>query len=228
MHESLTAVVMAYNEAGSLADVVREIVGALIATGRSWEVILVDDGSSDGTGALADRLAGELAGVRVIHHPDNGGLGAVYRTGFREARSDLVTFFPADGQFPATIIGDFLPRIEEADMVLGYLEGRRDPWTAKILSWGERLLYRLLFGPLPRFQGVFLLRRRVLAELPLTSRGRGWTVVMELLVRARRAGCRLESVPTVMRPRQAGASKVRNLRTVAANLLELARLRRTL
>ena len=70
---------MAYCEVASLEAVTRELRDALVALGRPYELLLIDDGSDDGTGALCDRLAGELSGVRVVHHPTNLGLGAVYR-----------------------------------------------------------------------------------------------------------------------------------------------------
>jgi glycosyltransferase involved in cell wall biosynthesis len=214
----LSVIVMAYDEIANLESVVTEIHGELVRLGRSHELVIVDDGSTDGTGALADRLAGRLPDVRSVHHPVNLGLGGVYRTGFREARGDVVTFFPADGQFPAAIIGQFVPRMDGADFVLGYLPDRRSSALARFLSWGERVLYRILFGGFPRFQGIMMFRRLLLDRVELRSEGRGWGVVMELILRCRALGCRMLSVPTAMRPRLSGESKVNNGRTILANL----------
>lgn len=227
-HQLISVIVMAYNEADSLAVTIREIVSVLSELRQPYEVIIVDDGSSDGTGALADRLSNELAGVRVIHHKTNQGLGGVYRTGFAQAQGGFVTFLPADGQFPATIIKQFVPLMDNADMVLGYLPNRDSSLLSKSLSWAEKVLYRLLFGPLPKFQGVFMFRRTLLDELKLKSTGRGWAVVMELIIRASRGGYRIVSVPTEMRPRMSGKSKVNNLPTVWANLKQVLALRRYL
>jgi glycosyltransferase involved in cell wall biosynthesis len=223
--EGISVTIMAYSEVASLEGVVREILGALASLGRPYEVLIVDDGSTDGTGALADRLAGALPGVRVIHHATNQGLGGVYRTGFSESRQELLTFFPADGQFRAAIIGQFLPLIDESDFVLGYLPPQRRAPVARLLSWTERSLYRLLFGVLPRFQGILMFRRTTLERISLTSAGRGWAVLMELLIRASRAGYRMRSVPIDVRPRASGASKVQNLRTIASSLVQLLELR---
>ncbi len=223
MAESVCVVVMAYNESRSLAAVVGELHEALARLGAPHELLIVDDGSSDGTGELADRLASET--VRVIHHRPNGGLGAVYRTGLGEARGDLVTFFPADGQFPATILEQFVPLMAEADLLLGYIPDRGGSLLARTLSAGERVLYRLLFGSFPRFQGILMLRRRLLEGLPLGSAGRGWTVVMEMILRVARAGHRVKSVPTAFRPRVSGASKVLDLRTIGSNLRQVLELR---
>lgn len=224
----LSVVVMAYNEAGSLEAVVREIQETLEGMARSYEILIVDDGSDDGTGALADRLAEASPNVRVIHHGVNQGLGGVYRSGFAHAHGDWVTFFPADGQFPATIIDQFVPLIENADMVLGYLSEQKRSLMGQILSALERLLYRLLFGPLPHFQGIAMFRRALLEQFELKSSGRGWAVLMELIIRVSRGGYRVISVPTTMRPRLSGRSKVNNLRTMWANLRQVIELRRNL
>jgi glycosyltransferase involved in cell wall biosynthesis len=227
----VTVVVMAYNEVANLEAVVHELAAALAALpgpARDDELLLVDDGSSDGTGALADRLAAELPPVRVVHHGLNRGLGGVYRTGFEEARRELVTFFPADGQFPASILQTFHARMNGHDLVLGYLPGRGGSLLARGLSAAEKVLYRLLFGVMPRFQGVFMVRRSVLDGLALETTGRGWGVVMEMVLRISRQGYRVISVPTALRPRMSGRSKVNNARTIWTNLQQAFELRRTL
>lgn len=225
MSEGITVVLMAYNEAASLEAVAREIHDVVVRLDRSHEILIVDDGSSDGTALVADRLARDLAGVRVVHHGTNRGLGEVYRTGFDEARRELVTFFPADGQFAASLLERLLPVMDEADFAVGYLPASCRSLLARFLSWAERIFYRFLFGAVPRFQGIFVFRRAVLEHLPLTSRGRGWAVVMEMIIRAARAGYRVRSVPIELRPRMAGTSKVQNPRTILSNLLQVLALR---
>jgi dolichol-phosphate mannosyltransferase len=220
----LTVVVMAFNELANLAPVVREIRGEIDRLGVGGEILVVDDGSTDGTGPLADRLGREVRDVRVTHHEGNRGLGAVYRTGFQEAQGDFITFFPADGQFPPAILDDFVSAIQGCDLVAGYV-ARRDSIVGRALSSAERLAYRLLFGPIPRFQGVFMVRREALARLTLRSDGRGWAIVMELLVRAARAGWRTRSLATPIRPRRSGVSKVQNVRTIVSNLRQVIALR---
>ena len=225
---NLTVVVMAFDEAESLEGTVREIADTLARLAVPAEIVVVDDGSTDGTGALADRLAAEIVPVRVVHHAENGGLGAVYRTGFTDARGDLVTFFPADGQFPAAIIEDFHARMPARDMVLGCLPHRHDSIPGRLLSNAEKVLYRVLFGRLPAFQGVLMFRRALLADMDLRSTGRGWGVLMEFIIRAVRGGARTESVPTPLRARRTGVSKVQNSRTVWSNVRQVMVLRRQL
>ena len=224
----LSVIVMAYNEAASLKSVADEITEGVRALGIHHELLIIDDGSNDGTGQIADDMARENRLIRVIHHNPNGGLGAVYRTGFSEARGAYLTFFPADGQFPASSIKDLMGAMSDHDMVLGYLPKRPGMFLSRMLSLLERLLYRLLFGPLPAFQGVLMFRRALLKDVRLESQGRGWAVLMELILRTSRSGYRVTSLPTALRPRVAGRSKVNNFRTVWANFIQVIELRRRL
>jgi dolichol-phosphate mannosyltransferase len=228
MTPELTIVVMAYNEAASLKPTVTEIETVAMSLGCSYEILLIDDGSRDGTGNLGDQLAMTVPSLWVIHHSANGGLGEVYRTGFTAARGRFVTFFPADGQFPASILATFYQTMPEMDMVLGYLPGRRDALLSRCLSLAERALYAALFGPMPKFQGVLMFRRSILDGIDLRSTGRGWAVLMEFIIRACRSGARVTSLPTTIRPRTNGFSKVNNFRTIQANVLQLVALRRHL
>lgn len=217
---------MAFNEAESLAEVTSEIRDSLERLGRPWEMVIVNDGSADATGSIADGLASESSAVRAVHHPVNQGLGAVYRTGFAEVTSEFVTFLPADGQIPASSIAATKGAMDAgADMVLGTIPDRPVPLYVRMLSSGERLLYRLLFGSFPAFQGMLMFRRSLLDAVELTSTGRGWTVIMELIVRTARRGASLAHVETGLDARRSGESKVTNLRTILSNFRQVLQLR---
>jgi dolichol-phosphate mannosyltransferase len=215
---SISVLISAYNEQASVADVTREVVTTLDAVGQPYEVLLIDDGSTDGTSEIADRMAAKYDRVIAIHHGENRGLGGVYRTAFSHATCDYLTIIPGDGEVPASTIPTFLSLIDDMDMVLGFLpEGKfrangKPDWRSRLLSGTERKIYRLLFGTFPRFQGNLMFRRKLLAELPLSSTGRGWLVMTEVIIRASQAGYRIASVPIEMRPRVAGKSKVKNAR----------------
>lgn len=223
----VTVSVMTYNEAPSLSAVVEEVRGVLTSLGLPFEIIVIDDGSTDGSGEIADNLAREHPEVRVIHHPVNLGLGAVYREGFTCGRFEYATLFPADGQFDASIIPRFVDRMASADMVLGYIPdyGKNRSVLARFLSWAERLLVHLLFGRFPNFQGIMMFRRSLVDTVQLVSRGRGWIIQMELILRFLRKGYRVVNEPTGLRPRASGRSKVNNLKSICSNLKQLIELR---
>ncbi len=218
---TLSAFVMNYNEAATLEDVVRRTVQVCQRAAIDAEVVVIDDGSTDASTAVASALASELPSVRLVRHAQNLGLGGVYRTGFRIARGELVVFLPADGEIPPEPLPHFVERAAEADLVLGTLPEWDTTPTARLLSYAERLLLRALVGPFPPYQGILLFRRALLDDIPLVCRGRGWTVVMELVAKAYQAGYRVAWQPTPYVPRRAGASRVRNLRTIRSHLEQL-------
>lgn len=224
---SICVAIMAYNEALSLERVVGEIREELLRLAVDHEIVIINDGSTDGSDKTADRLAQDMPAVRVIHHPVNLGLGAVYRNAFLCGTKELSTAFPADGQFEPAIIGQFMKRFDEADMVLGYIPEfkKNRSLPARVFSWSERLLYKALFGSFPEFQGIMMFRRELVNTVPLTSSGRGWMIQMELILRFLKKGYRVVSEPTGIRARMSGASKVMNLRSILSNLRQVFELR---
>jgi glycosyltransferase involved in cell wall biosynthesis len=222
---NFSIVVMAFNEARNLERAVREIHATARQIQGEFEVIIIDDGSSDGTPAIAAHLAVSLPGVRAIYHPENQGLGGVYRTGFNVAKNEAISFFPADGQFPSGILLQFASLIQDQEIVMGYVPQRRGSPLARFLSWAERIIYHFLLGNLPRFQGILMFRRVLLDRFELKSKGRGWTILLEFILRASRANCLMISVPIELRPRLSGKSKVNNMKTIWANLRQAVALR---
>ncbi|HMP72838.1 MAG TPA: glycosyltransferase family 2 protein [Kiritimatiellia bacterium] len=223
----ITVAVMNYNEAPSLERVVTEIREELERMGNPHEVVIIEDGSTDGSREIAERLSREHASVRVLQHPVNLGLGAVYHDGFFCGEKDLVTLFPADGQFEPSIIPQFVRLFDHADLVLGVIPeyNKSRSAFARFLSWGERLIYKILFGGFPEFQGIMMLRRSLLDSIQLTSTGRGWTIQMEVILRFRDKGYRIVNEPTTIRPRMSGESKVSNLKAILSNLRQVFALR---
>ncbi len=224
----VSILVMAYNEEATVTEVLREIDATMRPSGLAYEIIIIDDGSSDNTGILADEAARDLPRIKVVHHQSNLGIGEVYRSGFGEACGTFVTAIPADGQFPASLITQFAALVSTVDLALGYIPDIKRPPLGAILSWFERRLYRLMFGPLPSFQGLMMFRRSLLVELGVKSRGRGWAIIMELIVRATRQRKAIVRVPTTLRPRKSGTSKVNNMRNIMANFRQALMLWQTL
>lgn len=98
---SVQFIIPAYNEENSLRDTVSMVIGVADTLGSKYEIIVVNDGSSDNTALIADQLAEEYAGIRVVHHEHNKGLGAAYKSGLANTTSEYVMLVPGDNAWPA-------------------------------------------------------------------------------------------------------------------------------
>ena len=182
----------AHNEEGNVEALVGDALAALPALAERFEIIIVDDGSSDRTGALADQLAAaNPAIVRTVHHPTNLGYGAALRSGFRVARFDWVGFTDGDRQFAVADLGRLTARIAEPDrpdVVVGFRIRRADPLIRTVYAKSYRFANRVLFGL--RVTDVDcackLFRRSALQGLRVESGGAFFSA--ELLIKLRAAG----------------------------------------
>jgi dolichol-phosphate mannosyltransferase len=194
----------------------------LVADG---EVLIVDDGSTDGTGSLADALTARHRDVRVVHHAANAGFSGAMATCFREARGEWVFLAPADGQTRVSEVRRFLAERGGADIVVGIRQGRRDHAGRKALSVAFHLIARALFPlPFPEFSSVFLFRRELLDAMPFRSRPRAATLLPEVLFRASQRGARMVALPVAQYLRRGGRAKGGQLSVALLTLLELVRL----
>lgn len=221
---SISAVLPAFNESEVIVDVVRRTVAALAASGVGrYEVVVVDDGSTDGTGDLVRRLAGELESVRCVAHDHNRGYGAALRTGFEAASCELVWLLDSDGQFDPADLRVLLDAWSPGTLVAGYRIQRRDSVLRRLYHWAFFSVVRALLGRTVRdVNCAFKLFPRS-AGLGLTSDGA--VISTELLVRARDEGLRFVEVGVEHHPRIAGHATGADPRVVARAFAELARLR---
>jgi glycosyltransferase involved in cell wall biosynthesis len=225
MIESLTVALPAYNEAANIEAMVHEIyekVGPLVG---DLEVIVVNDGSADGTGRILARLAEEDARLRVIEHPVNLGYGAAVRDGIWAASKAYVFFTDSDRQFDLTELARLAARLDEADMVIGYRHARSDPWHRRLFGHGWSWLVNLLFGYVARdVDCAFkLFSRRVIEQVQVESTGA--TFSAEFLARAKRAGFTSVEEPVSHYPRQAGSQTGARPDVILRAFRELVKLR---
>ncbi|MEN9785236.1 MAG: hypothetical protein RLZZ299_500 [Pseudomonadota bacterium] len=219
---SLSIVLPAYNEADNIGESVRSALAVLDAAGASGEVVVVDDGSRDGTGVRARAVDDRR--VRVVAHAHNRGYGAALRTGFGASRCAWVLFTDADLQFDLAQVAALGARVGEADLVIGYRAPRRDPALRRLNGWlWTRAVNGLLGLDVRDVNCAFkLLPRARLAAVPLRSEGAA--VNGELLARLGRAGARIAEVPVHHRPRARGRATGAHPRVVLRALRELASL----
>jgi len=193
-----------YNEQDNLSRVVRSALEVLETIRADYEVIIIDDGSTDRTGQVAEDLASGNPRIRVVHHQKNLGYGAALRSGFAAATKDLVFFADADGQFDLRDLPAFLAQIDQADVVCGYRLRRSDSLIRRLNGWCWTRLVCAVFG----FDvkdvdcGFKLFRRHVVDGMEMLSTGA--LISAEILARARRAGYRIIQLPVRHYPRKAG------------------------
>lgn len=216
----------AYNEEENIGPAVMEVVEVVGSIADDYEIIVVDDGSRDGTAEKVRQLAERYPQVRLVQHQVNQGYGAALYTGFTNARKELVFFTDSDRQFDLTEIEKLLPFVDEYELVIGYRAPRRDPFMRKLNGWGWSALVTLLFGYTSRdIDCAFkLFRREIMDRINIESRGA--TFSAEFLVRAKRAGCRIHEVPLAgHRPRVAGSPTGARLDVITRAFRELVRFR---
>jgi len=215
-----------YNEEENVARTVEKAVSVLAQLGADYEVIVVDDGSSDRTGEIADRMAAENPRIRVIHHPRNLGYGAALQSGFRAATKELVFYTDGDGQFDFAEMPALLPLIDEYDIVTCYRLDRKDPLLRRINGWCWTKLVCLLFGlRLRDIDCAFkLYRTEIFGNIEMHSTGA--LIDAEILARAARKGYTMTQRPVRHYPRTAGVQSGANLGVIFRAFKELYRLRR--
>lgn len=227
---SLSLVLPAFNEAGNLPEgleLARAVFGGDPASGRpalDWEVVVVDDGSTDRTAAIVAAVSAEEPRVRLVRHTVNRGYGAALRSGFEAATKRWVMFTDADLQFDLAEVERLLAHGAHFDIVSGYRAQRRDPWNRRANAWAWGRLVNSVFdlGVRDVNCAFKLFRREVLDGLRIRSDGA--FVNTELLARARAAGFRIKEVPVSHFPRRTGVQTGAHPKVVIRAFGELARL----
>ena len=206
----LSIVLPAYNEEANLERAVRDALRAADEVVGGAEVVVVDDGSRDGTRAVLQRLQRELGETLVVvDHRTNRGYGAALRSGFEAASGRLVFYTDADNQFDLTELRDFLPLLAEYDAALGYRIDRQDAWLRLWVSRGFNALTSLVLGVRVRDLNCSfkLFRREALLDLGLEASD--FLIDAEIVARLHRARLRVVERGVRHFPRTAGQSTVR-------------------
>jgi glycosyltransferase involved in cell wall biosynthesis len=224
---SLSVVIPMFNEEAYARRSVAAARAALEETTGDWEVVVVDDASTDGTPGVLEALAREDPRVRVLRHPVNRRLGGSLRTGLGAASKDLVLYTDADlpadlGQLPRLVR---LMEYQQADVLAGYRFDRTGEGLRRALfARTYNLLIRAAFGlRLRDVNFAFKLVRRSLLQR-ITLRSEGSFIDAELLVRARNAGAVVIQVGLDYFPRTHGTSMLSSPAVILGILRELARL----
>jgi glycosyltransferase involved in cell wall biosynthesis len=205
----------AYNDGGTIASLVIQAVQTASRLTPDFEVIVVNDGSTDATRAVADELARAYPQVRVIHHPKNRGYGGALRTGFASATKDLIAYTDGDGQYDPSELEVLWNRLTpDTDVVTGYKISRSDPWyriaIGRVYHHTVQRMFRL------RVRDVdcdFRLMRREVFDRVKLERDTG-VICLELMRKIQDAGFHIAEVPVHHYHRAHGRSQFFNFRRI--------------
>lgn len=212
-----------YNEAASIGPVVAEWVTELARLGIDYELLVLDDGSSDGTTDVLRDLAAKYPGLQVSRH-ENAGHGSTILRGYRRSRGDWVLQVDSDGEIPAASFEDLWSRREPYDLVIGRRMDRSAPAVRRAITWVSRLSVRLLFGPGIRDVNVpyRLMRGPVLRELASALPGDLFAPNIILSGLAIRRGLRICERPVPHVGRRHGGGSLGGMRVVRAAMRAFA------
>lgn len=210
----VSVIIPTYNEAENVQDLIREVMASLADAGMDGEVVVVDDGSPDGTADLAEAMA-PLLPVRVVRRQGKMGLGSAVVAGFGAAQGTIMVVMDADFSHPPSLLPGLVRALEgdRADVAIGSRHvagGGTEGWGRgrRLVSWGATLLARPLTPVKDPMSGLFALRKDVVEGVALSTRG--YKILLEILVKGNiRPGLgRVVEVPFVFKDRRAGNSKL--------------------
>lgn len=230
---AFTLVIPAFNEGDNLTPVLEDTLATLNQWKKAhpYEILIVNDGSTDHTGQVADDYARRYPCIRVFHHATNQGLGTSLRTGFTNSRGEYVSWISADGDIKADQAVKLLDIASGVDFVTtsrlgiaaeGQYKGRS--LYRGILTWCMHIFCRICLGFYPtHFTGIYLIRGSYLRSLPLYSRT--GLVGMEIYFQSRERNVRMGHGEIVIFPRLSGHSKVATPTGIMKSMIELCKIR---
>jgi glycosyltransferase involved in cell wall biosynthesis len=222
--DSLSVFFPCYNEEENLRRTYESADKVLRSMGIDYEIIFVNDGSTDKTGEIANSIAAGDSHVKVVHHATNGGYGAALQSGFHAATKELVFFTDGDGQFDLNELVTMLPLIKDCDIVAGFRINRQEGLVRKLNAFCWTTLVCTLFRMRIRdIDCAFkLFRREIFDNIEMKSTGA--LISTEILARAIRKGYTVKQVGVHHFPRTAGAPTGAKLSVIFRAFRELFRL----
>ena len=221
----LTIFFPAYNDALSISGLIAKAAKTAHELRVNFEVLVVNDGSSDNTYAVLEELCTQYTFLRVVHHPSNRGYGGALKSGFLNARGALVFYTDGDGQYDVAELKRLFTLLsEEVDVVNGYKIGRSDSWYRVLLGLCYRTLARICFWlPIRDVDCDFRLMRRSALE-KITLRSTSGVICTEMIYKLARSGARFRECGVKHLPREFGQSQFFTFRRVGKTLLDFFKL----
>lgn len=221
MEPYLSVVIPAYNEESNLRNTVTLVADKLDELAVSFEIIIVNDGSTDSTADIANELNASDARIRLINHPHNIGPGSGVFTGIEAAEGEFVIFIPADLALDINELHKYIDASRACDLVVGIRSDRRDySLFRKFVSLTNIMLIKVMFGMKQRqFNYIHMYRRAMLQRINIESRG--VFITAEIMIKASDLGYRLQEVDITYVPRTAGKATCGSARVIRNTVVDL-------
>lgn len=214
-----------YNEEKNIEVLLNKTLEFIPTISSDYEIIVVDDGSSDGTSEIAQKISKKNPRVKVIRHESNRGYGSALRTGFEKSEKDYIFFTDGDNQFEISELTRFIPYLKDFDIVAGYRIKRRDNFQRRLNAKSFKLLVQVLFGlKITDLNCAFkIFKKEVVKNLEIKSSGA--FINAEILIRAMKKGYRMKEVGVNHYPRQWGTQTGAHPKVILRAFSELFKLR---
>ena len=226
--DSLSVFFPTYNEGANIKSTIEKARVVLLKIVKDWEIIIVNDGSTDDTRKIAEVLSKEDNRVKVINHEVNRGYGVSLRSGFYSAKYSWIAFTDSDGQFDFSEIVNFFQKQKEtnADLVIGYYKKRRVSKFKIITSRMWEIAVTVFFGlNLHDIDcGFKLISKKVIDKIPRLESQRGAFISSEFLIKSKKAGFKIVEIPVTHYPRTAGKGTGRDLKVIIQSFIDLVKL----
>lgn len=210
-----------WNEEKNIEQVVERVIPIVSRTAGRWEIIMVDDGSSDNTLKLAEKLARSDSRLKAVTHQPNRGYGAALKEGFANSKYDVVVFTDGDGQFDFSEVTKFVEKIDDADIVIGYRKKRRDHpfrrFLMNILKIWDFVFFGFYFKDIDC--GFKMFKKKSLSKI-MPFKSEGAMITTEILAKAKMAGLKIAEVEVIHYPREFGNQSGGNLRVIVRAIKE--------
>jgi len=205
---------------------VKKAIDVLEKLKLEYEIILVNDGSTDGTKEKTEKLAKENPRIKAINHPKNLGYGEALKSGFYNAKYDTIVYTDGDGQFDFSEVTKFLEKIKDYDLVIGYRIKRQDPFFRILFNKGWKLSLLAFFGLTLKDVdcGFKMIRKSVLEKIPHLESSRGAMINAELAIKAKKYGFKVTQTGVNHYPRLSGKPTGAGIKVIVKSFLDLLRL----
>jgi dolichol-phosphate mannosyltransferase len=220
----------AHNESANIGRVLKDVMAVLAEGGRTYEIVLVDDGSEDDTvGAARDAMGEDARNLTVVTHRQQRGYARTVCDGLRASRGKVLAFMDGDGQFAPEDLGVLLAALDRADMVAGIRNRRADPWYRSFVSGVYNRVVRISFGIREEdFDCGLKVFTRAVWDGVTPIRARSAVFNPEMFFKAHRLGFRVIQIRVQHLPRLAGRRSGGRLIPVARAMRDVVRLRLSL